>query len=370
MVNSNKKAEFAGLLHKMDQLFTGFYAWLAGQYEPTGGGFYYARSSRHNDAFEPDIESTAQAFNILERSGLLPDLPLPVRRGLIGFFQNKQDRESGFFYDGNPDMRQDEVMVARAVSYATSVLQRLDAEPLYPLPADLHSLPDYMATSQTYAEWLRSVDLSNSWRGCDRLGTNAYVAGLPEVKRRDYIKQALDYFAEIQDPKTGLWGEGNLYVRISGTFKLHTFYGKFGLPMPNTGRIYKSILDCLRHEEAKDMCYIRNPINLLSYMNLSIAEDELLEILEITIRNMEKLKRPDGGFSRESGNSPSAPNVAQVKAGEYYPLMPKPVHLSEGLHEGDMNAGTQAHLIRLQCHGLVGLPYAPLKEAGTFYNRI
>jgi hypothetical protein len=75
------------------------------------------------------------------------------------------------------------------------------------------------------------------------------------------------------------------------------------------------------------MCYIRNPINLLSYINLSIPEKEWIEILQITVGNMQKLKREDGGFSREVGNSPKAPNVAQVKGGEFYPEMPSPVCL-------------------------------------------
>ena len=47
------------------------------------------------------------------------------------------------------------------------------------------------------------------------------------------------------------------------------------------------------------MCYIRNPISLLTSMKLRIPEEDVLEIAEITLRNMARLKRADGGFSRE-----------------------------------------------------------------------
>ncbi|WP_169507392.1 hypothetical protein [Paenibacillus harenae] len=110
--------------------------------------------------------------------------------------------------------------------------------------------------------------------------------------------------------------------------------------------MYASILTALSKEEASDMCYIRNPVHLLSYVKPIVQTDERLFILQTTIRNMSRLLRGDGGFSRELAYSPSAPNVAQVKDGEHYPDMPRPVHLSEGWVEGDMNAATQALLIR------------------------
>lgn len=213
--------------------------------------------------------------------------------------------------------------------------------------------------------------MSNSWRGCDRLATSCvYISLMPEREQKPFLEEAVRYLQSIQDPETGLWGEGSLYVRISGTFKLHTFYSRFRIPMPNRERIYRSILTCLREEEATDMCYIRNPINLLSYIRVSIPSQELEEIAEITASNLQKLKRGDGGFSREIGNSPSAPNVAQVKKGETYPDMPEPVHLSRGLYEGDMNAGTQAVLIRKQLHELAGLTAGPLDDSVRFYSLI
>lgn len=353
------------LLAEMDQLFDGFGDWLGGQMDATSGGFYYAASSRRMPGATPDIESTAQALNILERCGWLASVPTEMKEGCLRFFQGKQEASSGYFYDENQLMREDEVMVARAISYSVNALRKLGGQPLFALPYEARRAPAYMSSPEDYLAWLESVELTNSWRGCDRLSTsNVYVRQVePENRREEFTRTAFNFFAKEQDPFTGLWGEGSYYVRISGTFKLHIFYDHFHVPLPREERIYQSILYALRHEEAADMCYIRNPIHLLSYMKLSIPEDELREIIAITLANMKRLLRADGGFSRELAHSPTAPNVAQVKLGEYYPGMPKAVHIGKGEVEGDMNAGTQALLIRSVCYKLAGIEEPALTNA-------
>ncbi|MCT8139598.1 hypothetical protein H1D32_18950 [Anaerobacillus sp. CMMVII] len=351
---SEKKA----LLKPLEDLFNDFFPWLAGQYDHENGGFYYAKSSRELQNIEPDIESSAQALNILERYHLIELMPEEMKRKLITFFQQKQDMNTGYFLDRNPNMVDDEVMVARAIGYSTNRLAKFGAKPLYPLPSKDNSAPDYMESIASYRQWLESIDLRNSWRGCDRLGVSAiYLAELPKGIREEYLNTALEFFKEIQDPETGLWGEGSMYVRISGTFKLHTFYSRFQKPLPRSEKIYESIIQCLKSEVATDMCYIRNSINLLDYMEVEISDSDLTTIIEITTANIRKLKREDGGFSREIANSPSAPNVAQVKKGDYYPDMPVAVRLSQGLFEGDMNASTQAVLIHRLCYRLANLDF-------------
>lgn len=361
--------EISELLTEMDGLFDGFGAWLSGQMDAESGGFYYAASSRRLPSSVPDIESTAQALNILERCGWLAEVPVAMKDSCIRFFQSKQESSSGYFYDENPLMREDEVMVARAISYSLNALRKLGGQPLHALPYEAQQAPNYMSSPEDYLAWLNSVVLTNSWRGCDRLSTSSvYVKQVePASRRAEFAQTAFRFFANKQDPITGLWGEGSYYVRISGTFKLHIFYDHFDVPLPREDRIYQSILYALRHEEAVDMCYIRNPIHLLSYMKLSIPAEDLREIIAITLANMKRLLRADGGFSRELAHSPTAPNVAQVKPGEFYPGMPKAVHIGGGEVEGDMNAGTQALLIRSVCYQLAGRKAPALTKRPIFH---
>ncbi|MBE1443082.1 hypothetical protein [Paenibacillus sp. OAS669] len=362
------------LLIEIDALFTNFYRWLGGQYDPASGGFYYARSSFEMENFIPDIESTAQALTILARSELLDRLPESMKQSIAAFFQKKQDPATGYFFDADENMRKDEVMVMRALGYSSNSLRRLGSAPLHPLPHQMITRPEHLSTPETYIAWLKKVDLRNSWRGCDFMGTpNHHIAKMEEEERNRFIEAGKAYFASIQDPETGLWGEGNRYIRISGTFKLSAFYTQFGIPLPNVDRIYQTILQCLREDEARDMCWIRNPIDLLGTFGhvLTIPQEELAEIIRITIANMRKLLREDGGFSREIHQSPPAPNVAQVKEGEFYPYMPAAVPIGKGRIEGDMNAGTQALLIREFCHKLAGIEHKPIDQATeTFLQTI
>jgi hypothetical protein len=364
-LNTRKQRALSGL----DALFEGFFDWLEGQYDPVSGGFFYARSSKESSKFTPDIESTAQAVNIMERVGILDRLSSDMRQGLIRFFHAKQDPASGYFYDTDPNMREDEVMVGRAIGYSAHSLFKLGSAPLYPLPSETNA-PSYMESTAAYLAWLEGVELTNSWRGCDRLCNSApYIRALPVDEQRPYLETAFSFLDRIQNKETGLWGEGSAYVQISGTFKLLTFYRTFQTPVPRQDLIYRSILQCLRHETAKDMCYIRNPMDLLSEMEgLSMPEEEFVEILEITLSNITKLKRPDGGFSRELHRSPPAPNVAQVKEDEWYPNMPKAVPIGLGLVEGDMNAGTQAVLIRTIARRFAGEGSLPLQVSAHVFQ--
>lgn len=366
MTSTGKSTELLRIFERMDGLFANFFRWLQGQYDRESGGFFYAGSSKSSGTFTPDIESTAQALNIMQRCGLLEGWEPAHKERAIRFYQQKQDPVSGYFYDADPHMKEDEVMVGRAIGYSTNALRLLGGKPLYPLPDRFHAAPSYVRTPKDYAAWLESIDLCNSWRGCDRLCNSApYLSQMNSEDRKPYLEEAFRFFERIQDPETGLWGEGSWYVRISGTFKLHTFYQRFAVPMPETEAMYRSILYTLRNETAKDMCYIRNPINLLSSMKAQVPDEEMREIAGITFRNMATLLRDDGGFSRELKHSPVAPNVAQVKEGEYYPDMPEPVPLGLGLVEGDMNAGTQAVLIRWQCYELAGMAVPPLVPHGS-----
>lgn len=139
---TRKNQALAGL----DQLFEGFFEWLEGQYDPKSGGFFYARSSKESGQFIPDIESTAQAVNIMERAGILERLSPEIKGGLIRFFQGKQD-PSGYFFDEDPNMRLDEVIVGRAIGYSSHSLHKLGAAPLYPLP-NVQNAPSYMESTE------------------------------------------------------------------------------------------------------------------------------------------------------------------------------------------------------------------------------
>lgn len=352
------------VLNKFDILYENFYTWLARQYAPEYGGFYYAASSRESAEFQPDIESTAQAIQILERSGLIGLMPEKMKSQIISFFQKRQVPE-GYFYDPQNKMNEVERMVARAVMYSSSSLNILGSQPLYPLPGSqgMASLPDYMQSLEIYGKWLEERPWDYAWMAGDNIqASGVFIRQLPEEEKETFLNFILEYLDKRQDPKTGLWGEGRPYIKISGAFKLALFYKRFGKPMPRADRIYQSILATLREDDSEDMCWTRNPMDLFVALRPQLGPypaEDILEIIEITYDNLKRYLKPDGGFSRQVQSSLEIPNN---------------VRLGKGLVEGDMNAGTQALRIRSLGYEFIGLEDKPLvrytKDFYKFCNKM
>lgn len=347
-------------LKKIDGLLEGFYQWFAGQYDPETGGFYYAPSSIGPPEFQPDIESTAQAVYILSSSGLVDVIPPEVKQKLIRFIQSRQDPRTGYFYDPHNKMREVYRMVGRAVIYSKNCLAALGSKPLYPLPGErgIDNLPEQFQNPEQYRTWLENLNWRDPWMAGDAIQVSGnYLVQLSESERRPFLEQVLDFLREKQDGSTGFWGEGDPFRLLSGAFKIALFYNRVDESIPNPERIYQSIFNCIRTEIPTDMCFVRNPVDLLSSLAphlTDIPKDDLLEFLRITSKNLALFKRPDGGFSRGIDKSPAAPNE---------------VVLGRGLCEGDMNAGTQALRIRNYCYNLAGRKAAPLVEyIGDFYK--
>lgn len=340
-------------LENIDLLFKDFYTWLAGQYDVKTGGFYYSNSAKTNDQFQTDIESTGQAFNIIMKSHLENSLPSWMKDKAIKFFQERQDPETGFFYDPQNNMREVDRMVARAVGYSVNCLRNLGAEPLYPLPGSsgLASLPEYLKTPERLVEWMDARPWDYSWMACDNISaTSVYIKQLPLKEQTEYLSIIWNYLYEKQDKETGMWGDGRPYIKISGAFKLALFYKSFKKDMPRVNLIYKSLLKTLREDLSEDMCWTRNPIDLLMSIKSQLGEipiEEISEIIEITYNNLRKYLKPDGGFSRHVEASLAMPNN---------------VIIGKGLAEGDMNASTQALTIRNFCYFIARVNMTPLYQ--------
>ncbi len=343
---------YISALKKFDSLYKDFYNWLAGQYDSKYGGFYYARSSKGNEEFQPDIESTAQAISILNRSDLINSMPKWMKEQIIEFFQKRQTPE-GYFLDPHNNMYEVDRMVARAVGYSSNCLKILGARPLYPLPGvkGLDSLPYYMKSLEIYRKWMDERPWDYSWMACDNISASGnFIRSLPDGERKQFLDMVWKYLEDHQDSETGMWGDGRPYIKISGAFKLALFYQGFNKPMPRAEKIYQYLLKTLKEDISEDMCWTRNPMDLLVELKPQIgsySDKDTNEILTVTYNNLKKYLKPDGGFSRHV---------------EYSLEVPNNVPLGKGLIEGDMNASTQALRIRTLCHDLVGITEKPLYQ--------
>lgn len=342
---------------ELNELFTNFIPWLCRQFDRETGGFYYAASSLGSQKFRPDIESTAQAVNILEMTGLLSRLPFKTKIKIISFFQERQT-EQGYFLDPHNEMYKVDRMVARALSYSKNSLARLGAEPLLALPGNKQAeLPGHMQTLDKFGRWLDERPWDNAWMACDNISAaTVYLKSMPEDESKVFLDYLLPWLEQKQDRRTGMWGEGRPYIQLSGAFKLCLFYRNINQVMPNPGLIFNFLMNTLRTDKAEDFCWVRNPVDLLTVLLEQIPQPDpaiLDQIYTTTLKNMSVFLKDDGGFSRGRENSLAMPNN-QI--------------LGKGLAEGDMNAGTQAIRIRMLFHKLTGrqeteLPNSHLIEA-------
>jgi hypothetical protein len=200
----------------------------------------------------------------------------------------------------------------------------------------------------------------NAWSACDNISAaSVYIEHLPEKEQKLYLDAVLEYLAGQQDSETGMWGEGRPYIKISGVFKLMLLYRRFGQCMPRPDKILVSLYHALRTDSSEDMCWSRNSVEVLTTMQHQIPEigaEDISECFDITLENLKRYLKVDGGFSRHIDNSMKIPNE-----------MP----LGMGLVEGDMNAGTQALRIRNLCYAIAGKRAEPLNQyMGGFYEMI
>jgi hypothetical protein len=326
----------------MNNLFSNFMAWFVSKYDSDSGGFYYAASSVHGDLFKADLESTAQAVNILEMTGLLLTIPEYMKSNLINFFLSRQTRE-GYFLDPHNEMHKVDRMVARALSYSVNSLRRLSSEPQFPIPGSENSvLPDHMQTVEKFKSWVYERPWHDAWMACDNISAaSVYFKFMPFDKTKLLLDFLISWLEDKQDKQTGMWGDGRPYIRVSGAFKLGLFYRNMNFPMPRADKILPFINTALKEDVAEDFCWIRNPVDLISVLRtqMDISDRFFLEqFYERTIENM-------SGFSRHKDHSLSMPNN-QV--------------LGLGLEEGDMNAGTQAIRIRMLFHNFFNQKQEPI----------
>lgn len=320
----------------VDNLFRNVIRWLAELYDTVTGGFYYAHSSRSESRFKPDIESSAFAVDILESAGLLASLDINVRDNFVKFFHERQEPDTGFFIDPHNDMRSLVRMRGRAVKMSTIALKKLDSYPLYPLPG---SRPDsletlnlsFLESRDALRAWMKELPWHHAWTALDAIASQVEILqAMPKNLSMTLVEEIMRYTQCTQDTKTGLWGGGEPYVKISGAFKLAMVYDAFQIPLPHADAILDSTIRCMRNEDCEHFCWVRNPLCLLEVLerrnkcNLSEFRAEIIRISEI---NLAKFLQADGGFSVFPERSNPAPNE---------------IPLGLGLAEGDFNATHQA----------------------------
>ena len=286
-------------LFKTEQLY-----WLADLYDPELGAFYFANSGRDNLGFLPDLESTAQAYTMLDRSGLFSvignitssaatgTLPDFINEPLINWTRSLQSSEDGYFYHPQWGAAIGASRLGRDLDNAVSIFRMTKANPYYNDPSGrmkgiygaygqnavkpAAALTSKVAKSAATAvsaivpaalpggpqQYLGSFD---QWKNyVDNLGINesgvSYSTGNTLVSLWSVIKAAgpeyVDYLFDYLDSHMyadiGLWEYQNQddydnddkvgYNGTNGLMKLCVLYGSLGRAVPNAYQALQSTI--------------------------------------------------------------------------------------------------------------------------------
>ncbi len=339
------------------------YMWLVNLYDPEIGGFYYSESARNNDGYLPDLESTAQALELLDNSGLtdafnknadstnwdelLPELTkeqilaftlsLRAEDGYYyhpqwgtGIGSSRKGRDAGWGNDilralGYGYMLDDDYVPegdgsitvslrGRATSGVGAAISKVRTSSVIATA----SFDEALVSKQAFIDWLDEQELStNSYTAGNTI--NANISRINNAGLRPVLQQ---YLREHQYPN-GLWEPEVSYRSINGLMKISTscFYnGEF----PNADKAIESVIQVLglpMSAEVESITFVYNQWEairklLTSCSNEKRAEvedmlvDEAPRLISDTVSKLRVFRKGDGGFSmNQETSSPTSQNV-------------------------------------------------------------
>ena len=293
--------------------------WFASLYDTEIGGFYYSASARDNEKVYyngayyhllPDIESTAQAINFMQNSGmtygiteLTGALPEWMQEDLIRFIKQRQSPNGYFYHPQWPEAKASISRRGRDLTNAVALLRKLGAYPTYKtpsgqfgdgilwdgtpvsavrltLPLDTSSVsavsfvvatatavPSHLVDKASFEQYLNRLNVRNNSYSVG----NELASQTSEIKSRDkYLKsQGADYslvdmLINYLDTNcystTGHWRSVSDYAGINGLMKISSVYEALDAPLPYPEAAARSAIDSITKADVSSstVCYVYN----------------------------------------------------------------------------------------------------------------
>ncbi len=325
-----------------------------------GGGFYYSNGARDNEGYLPDIESTNQALEFLEKTGMLDKfggqyqsiISGQLKADIIAFTKGLQNPD-GYFYHPQWSLKDSQAhwaRVSRDLMWSVSILSSFGAKPYYATPtgefsgtggrpksasaltvrlSENHtvavsrvvslssSLPEHLQSVDAFKEYLSSRCL-NVWGNGYGVANDlaAQVGQLVEANKQiggDEIKNVLfEWIEKDHREDNGLWTP-TCYDALNAAFKIMMVYSAFQMPFRYAEAALESAIDVLSSDEDPvHVCGTYNAWydisglirNIRTFDSAEKADELQKRVIEIapkaikqTITNTAKFLCEDGSFS-------------------------------------------------------------------------
>lgn len=334
--------------------------WLGKLYDPKIGGFYYSNSARDNEYqeidgvkhyFLPDIESTNQATNFLESSGMLEnydELPREMVQKMAEFTCSLQSPEDGYIYHPQWGKNIKLSRRGRDMMWAVAMGEKFGFKLPYPTAIErleeanknadkkdeiMAVMPDHLKSKEAFLEYLNSLD----WDNKAYAAGNFIAAQKLQIDAAGLMPIAVDFLNNIQNPETGTWGNKTGYDAVNAILKIGAVYEDH--PLPNPMKVAMFAMDCITlPTRVESVCWqynawfsVRNVIQNLRKFGDNKSADAIVS---------EMLKRAPAGIrsSAEKVKTFTCDDGSYSYTPEFSSCTSQAARVSLGLKEGDINA--------------------------------
>lgn len=357
--------------------------WLAKLYDAKIGGWYYSESARDNDTVEyrernykllPDVESTNQALNFLQSSGMVDDfdasypkaIPEWMKKDVANFVYNLQD-EDGFYYHPQWGKEVPPHRRGRDLAWSRSILRCLGVQPKYASIIDKKksteqnntpAVPEHLSSPEKFAEYLEGLNFGEHSYGVG----NQLVAQAEQIKAVGLMDQLIEFLNKKQHPENGYWHDTPGYTAVNGLLKISGCYNVGEVPFPNATVAAKSAIEAITSEEEFSIvCDVYNTWFTVDNLAQNLRDfggedgkrqaDKMIsdlsavaaEGMRASARKLARFKKPGCSFS-----------FLRDYSSELSQSMPVALYHSE---EGDVNATLIAVSGTLEkCYDALGIP--------------
>lgn len=364
MINLNAKNKKL-MLKKLDTLMDErLLEWNASLYDPEIGGFYFSRSARDNEGFLPDVQSTMQALGFLASAGfpLKDDMPRSVADKISNWAKGLQSPDDGYFYHPQWGSDISENKRGRDLTYALKIVDQYgDGVFPYKTPAEraaeAKNLTEEEKGESTVIYYLQSPEAFTAW--CENLwetARNHYSAAstingaITAIDGAGLMDAAIDFIDSKQDPNTGLWDNAMDYNTIGACYKFTVFYNS-ERKLKYADKIIENVTNILKTQAPTAIVDVYNGLNAILACVSSFGDDvpqevkstlndNLVELIDITVEQYNKFRKADGGYSY-------GVNTSQYKA--------LGVDIALGVPEGDMDSPGKVLSARNALYQLAGV---------------
>ncbi len=349
------------------------YLWIADLYDPSIGGFYYSASAKNTEGYLPDIESTLQALNLIQYSGLNSNpASYQMKEKIVAFVNGLQSDSDGYFY--HPQWEELEITDERRgrdQMWALRILSMFGAKPLYTtggvtgsegepgtsaaaltLPFSLSDSTnvsrvvacaatlDHLKDEASFKAYLDGQNWNDAYTTGNRLA--AQVVSIKDAGLLDYL---ITYLNGKQNQSNGMWDAQSGYRAVNGFFKIASIYKAATTVIPNSDLAAAYCIDTLDDSLNGDegtVCWVYNVWYSLDYITSLLeesGEDEntaLARNIRASLRTnapayIAKAKEIYSLFQKEDGSF----SFNQKSTSSHSQGMPVAV---PGTDEGDVNA--------------------------------